>query len=589
MNTRSTSIIDIIGRREWDLGHGAVSERALHVTESLIQRLGLLKELDGHTGCVNCLEWNRDGSLLVSGSDDSQVILWEPYHQKLLQTIPTGHNGNIFSVKLLPASEDRVLATCAADCQIKVLDVPFGEVTHQCSCHQGRVKRLAVSSHLPYLVWSAGEDGLVMQLDLRVKHQCRPAGGGGSVLVNLQATAGPASEAKCVAVSPARPDLLAVGANDPFVRVYDRRMSLAVTYVAYSADGSQLLANLGGEQVYLFDASHPRAENVLDPAVLSRPAATEEPRPATPALPARLDELRQEANRCHQQQHFSQAIQLNSRAIRLRDNVPNFYSNRAAAFMKRAWNGDIYAALRDCQRTLALQPGHMKAGFRLCWCLLELGHLREAAQAVTAFRRRHPQQAASHAVRILERDLKEAQFHHAIDVGPTAEPLLKLESALDSPALSEQERCWRRLSADYQSRYCGHCNTTTDIKEANFFGRDGQFILAGSDDGTFFIWERQTAAIVRVLRGDATIVNCVQPHPRLCLLASSGIDSCVRLWGPLPEGAPQERCVADAEHAAQANQQRMNADPMDMMLLNFGSRVAGGDEAPGQGIPCRTS
>ncbi|XP_037079398.1 WD and tetratricopeptide repeats protein 1-like [Pollicipes pollicipes] len=164
-----------------------------------------------------------------------------------------------------------------------------------------------------------------------------------------------------------------------------------------------------------------------------------------------------------------------------------------------------------------------------------------------------------------------------------------LESALDSPALSEQERCWRRLSADYQSRYCGHCNTTTDIKEANFFGRDGQFILAGSDDGTFFIWERQTAAIVRVLRGDATIVNCVQPHPRLCLLASSGIDSCVRLWGPLPEGAPQERCVADAEHAAQANQQRMNADPMDMMLLNFGSRVAGGDEAPGQGIPCRTS
>lgn len=29
----------------------------------------------------------------------------------------------------------------------------------------------------------------------------------------------------------------------------------------------------------------------------------------------------------------------------------------------------------------------------------------------------------------------------------------------------------RERSYDYKFRYCGHCNTTTDIKEANFFGR----------------------------------------------------------------------------------------------------------------------
>lgn len=33
----------------------------LHVTENLISRLGLEKELNGHTGCVNCLEWNETG------------------------------------------------------------------------------------------------------------------------------------------------------------------------------------------------------------------------------------------------------------------------------------------------------------------------------------------------------------------------------------------------------------------------------------------------------------------------------------------------------------------------------------------------
>ena len=30
---------------------------------------------------------------------------------------------------------------------------------------------------------------------------------------------------------------------------------------------------------------------------------------------------------------------------------------------------------------------------------------------------------------------------------------------------------WRGEASDYEARFCGHCNTTTDIKEANFFGR----------------------------------------------------------------------------------------------------------------------
>jgi WD and tetratricopeptide repeat-containing protein 1 len=37
--------------------------------------------------------------------------------------------------------------------------------------------------------------------------------------------------------------------------------------------------------------------------------------------------------------------------------------------------------------------------------------------------------------------------------------------------ISEQEKAWRDEANDYTQRFCGHCNTTTDIKEANFFGR----------------------------------------------------------------------------------------------------------------------
>ena len=68
-----------------------------------------------------------------------------------------------------------------------------------------------------------------------------------------------------------------------------------------------------------------------------------------------------------------------------------------------------------------------------------------------------------------------------------------------------------------------------------FYFSNGQYIVAGSDDGSFFMWEKQTTNIVRVLRGDDSIVNCLQPHPSTCLLATSGIEPVVRLWSPRPE------------------------------------------------------
>ena len=40
-------------------------QRNLQVTPALIKRLGLETELEGHTGCVNCLEWNETGRCVL--------------------------------------------------------------------------------------------------------------------------------------------------------------------------------------------------------------------------------------------------------------------------------------------------------------------------------------------------------------------------------------------------------------------------------------------------------------------------------------------------------------------------------------------
>ena len=38
----------------------------------------------------------------------------------------------------------------------------------------------------------------------------------------------------------------------------------------------------------------------------------------------------------------------------------------------------------------------------------------------------------------------------------------------------------------------------------------GKYIVAGSDDGKFFIWERESTNIAKILIGDDSIVNCLQ-------------------------------------------------------------------------------
>lgn len=41
--------------------------------ETWARKLGLRKCWEGHSGCVNRLAWNDEGTFLASGSDDKQV------------------------------------------------------------------------------------------------------------------------------------------------------------------------------------------------------------------------------------------------------------------------------------------------------------------------------------------------------------------------------------------------------------------------------------------------------------------------------------------------------------------------------------
>lgn len=83
----------------------------------------------------------------------------------------------------------------------------------------------------------------------------------------------------------------------------------------------------------------------------------------------------------------------------------------------------------------------------------------------------------------------------------------------------------------YKYQYKGHESRQT-IKGVGFMGYNSEYVISGSDDNNIFIWDKKSSKLVRVLEGHDGIVNTCTLHPTLPLIASSGIDSYVKIWSP---------------------------------------------------------
>lgn len=526
---------------------------------------------------------------LASASDDYNVIVWDPFRHKKLATLETPHQGNIFSVKVsvtsptphtifcrinifcfflfpsnfqfLPKSGDALVATGAGDAKIFVFDLNRNDPspTWRCQCHKIRVKRLATAPETPFIFWSAAEDGFVLQFDMRQPHTCQS--NDKVVLVNFNNHAGLYGEVKCIAVNPRRPELLAIGANDSFVRLYDRRMisldrmpalptaddnqgcsytntndnlprgcvtyfcpghlndprekvgySRATTYVSFSPDGTErnklfqrsniiiripkylevieifllflVLENMGSEQIYLYDINNVKEPEFLNlPRIAKRQSSicsdTEEDEDDNATdesygqplrvIPQTVELEKKLGNDYLEEKNYLQAIYQYTLAIKKEPSCPVLYLNRATALMKRGWCGDVYAALRDCHEALRLDVTYVKAHFRLTRALLELNHIQEAVKSLEELKSRFPTYASNYGVMMLQKDIDLA-------CGRAPNVALTWYHGLE---MSENEKYWRSGAKDYKERFVGHCNTTTDIKEANFFGNDSNYVIAG--------------------------------------------------------------------------------------------------------------
>ena len=516
-------------------GGGRKLEKSVWRTPALLSKLQQISTLDEHRGCVNTLHWSADGRLLLSGSDDCRVCIWSCNgldKTKLAAAIITGHRRNIFSACFVPETRDREIVTCALDRQVRWVDLETEKSKHLVTCRQF-CSKLAFLPGSPHAFLSAGQDGRVTLFDLREPQ--REEESGHSIVINLGHIGG------CTALAfdpTSGGHHFSVGCDDPIVRTFDarnlssasvnsvepifqyaprdllpsrsgqhvyERMASGPSGLAYSAVG-ELAVNMRGNDVYRFAAM----QDVLTASPSSgggRAGANEELDVSDTAAGTPS----QEAMHCSRIGDAWTAVHFSSPA-----------TSAATRTLRRVAGEE---AANEDDATAGSDP-------------VRVDPEAEAEAGETAV-----EEAADAASRAVASS-SSGDAGPSTEAAPMDDAVRSFERSRGRPSASAYERD-DLLMVDgvptltrVLNTYTGRQNEETFAKEVSFT-HDDAYVATGGDCGRMYLWGATSGRLVYRRRGDASIVNCVAPHPSLPLIAVSGIDSDIKLFG-LGEGRPAE-------------------------------------------------
>ncbi|XP_062906822.1 DDB1- and CUL4-associated factor 6 isoform X1 [Mobula hypostoma] len=294
--SRPTNLVWDVRKRSLGLEDPRLIRLSYLGRREFIQRLKLEAKLNVHDGCVNTICWNDTGEYILSGSDDTNLVITNPYSRKILSTIRSGHRANIFSAKFLPHTSDKQIISCSGDGVIFYTNTERdAEANRQCqfNCHYGTAYEIMTVPNDPYTFLSCGEDGTVRWFDVRAKTNCTKEDCKDDILINCRRAA------TSIAICPLMPYYLSVGCSDSSVRIYDRRMlgtratgsynarattgmcarfvpphltnkSCRVTSLCYSNDGQDILVSYSSDYIYLFDPYDDQGRELKLPATDER-------------------------------------------------------------------------------------------------------------------------------------------------------------------------------------------------------------------------------------------------------------------------------------------------------------------------------
>lgn len=244
-----------------EMGNNLLFQRRYYGSLHVVERFELAYKLEEHQGCVNALNFNQRGNLLASGSDDLAVVIWDWATGKKHHSFDSGHRSNMFQAKWLPFHVEYLMATCARDGQVRLLDIRRG-LSRRIAMHHAPTHKLAVHPDTPHVIISVGEDARVLSIDIREDKPTKLL-----VVRDVQLYS--------VHSHPLNSNEFCVAGLSRAVRIYDRRKvstplhklcpdhlagnkPVHVTCALYNYNGTEVLASYNDEDIYLFDTVLPQ-------------------------------------------------------------------------------------------------------------------------------------------------------------------------------------------------------------------------------------------------------------------------------------------------------------------------------------------
>jgi WD40 repeat protein len=219
-------------------------------------------ELVGHSGWVQSVAWNNDGSKILSGSTDKTIKIWDSNIGELLNTFE-GHTESVYSV--IWSSDNANIISGSADKTVKIWNAETGELLNTLLGHESVVNSVACSRD-DLLIASGSADTTIVVWDANT----------GELLKRLE---GHSNYVDSVSWSPDNNNRkLISGSEDKTVKIWDAKngsllRSLEghagrVSSVDWSPDGTKIASGSADSSIRIWD---PTTGEVLQTLLDSNP------------------------------------------------------------------------------------------------------------------------------------------------------------------------------------------------------------------------------------------------------------------------------------------------------------------------------